>query len=423
MKKVKVGLIGLGTIGMGVYKLLGQNAGTLTNKTGVSVELATVCDNRPDVLAAVQNVNTTTDWHDVVGDPDIDVVVELIGGLKPAEDIVLAALAAGKHVVTANKKLLAEKSFEIFAANIKAEGALKFEAAVGGGIPCLLALTVGMAANRIISIKGILNGTTNYILTQMEERGLPFAQALKDAQDKGFAEADPTFDIEGFDAGHKICLLAMLACGVIADYSQINIEGISRISDLDIKYARDMGYVIRLLGIAKISGGAMDISVHPTMLPALHPLASVRNEFNAVMFDGDMTGPVILYGKGAGAMPTASAVVSDIAQIANNPSSHKINYAENPSPPFASLEDRVSRYYLRMYTKDEPGILAKIAGVLGEESISIASLIQRETRDDNFVPLIFTTHKVNEAAMMKAADKINASDFVSENIFIIRIED
>lgn len=423
MKTVKIGLIGLGTIGMGVFRLLQQNGGLIAEKTGVKIEIALACDNKPEVLRSLGGgVGIAKDWQQVTSAPDIDTVVELIGGLRPAADIALSAMKNGKNLVTANKKLLAENGAEIFGAAGDAAGALMFEAAVGGGIPCLLALNEGMAANRILSVKGILNGTTNYILSQMEEKGLPFAQALKDAQDKGFAEADPTFDIEGYDAGHKICLLAALAGGRLVDYTRISIEGISKISDLDIKYAKDMGYVIRLLGIAKISDDVVDISVHPVMLPALHPLASVRNEFNAVMIDGDMTGPIILYGKGAGALPTASAVVSDILRIAKGGRNPQIS-CDASALRFASPEKRVSGYYLRMYTKDRPGILAKISGILGSHSISIASLIQREAEDEGFVPLILTTHSVDEASIMRAASEINKADFLKEDVFIIRIED
>jgi homoserine dehydrogenase len=278
-----------------------------------------------------------------------------------------------------------------------------------------------MAANHIKSIMGILNGTTNYILSCMEKKSLSFGDALKEAQQKGFAEADPSFDIEGFDAGHKISLLAMLAYGKRINYSKAGIEGITRVSELDIKYAKDMGYVIKLLGIARMIDGRIDISVHATMLPELHPLAAVHDEFNAVMIDGDMTSPIILYGKGAGALPTASAVISDIIQIAVEPSV-KIHYPSGDEADFLSIEKRVSKYYLRLYTEDQPGVLSKITGILGKYSISIASLIQRET-SESWVPLIFMTHSVNEASMMQAAEELSGAPFVKEDVLIIRVED
>ncbi len=423
MKTIRAGIIGLGNIGKGVFDLLEKNRDLIASRTGVKIEITSICDTRAGVLAEIPSaVRKTGDWHEVVSAPDTDTVIELIGGLSPAADIVLTALKAGKNVVTANKKLLAEKGREIFSAAAEATGFLKFEAAVGGGIPCLLALNTGMAANRIKSIIGILNGTTNYILSQMEEKGLSFELALKEAQKKGFAEADPTFDIEGYDAGHKISLLAMLAYGRIMDYSRLNIEGITRISDMDIKYAREMGYVIKLLGIAKMTDGLMDISVHPTMLPELHPLASVRNEVNAVMIDGDMTAPITLFGKGAGPFPTASAVISDIIQIAEEKAPRYPWYVNGPEPEFITPEKRISRYYIRMHTKDEPGILSRISGILGNFSISIASLIQR-ANTGSFVPLIMMTHAVSEDSMLKAEAEINRSDFIKGKTVIIRVED
>ena len=422
MKQVKAGIIGFGTVGSGVYNIIKQNGAVITERTGVSLEIAAICDLRLEALQTLDGVKVkTNDWKEIVNNPEIDVVIELIGGLQPAGDIILTSLQNGKSVVTANKKLLAEKGNAIFDAASKSAGTLHFEAAIGGGIPCILALNTGLAANRIRSIEGILNGTTNYILSQMEEKSISFDTALKEAQQKGFAEADPTFDIEGYDAGHKIALLALLAYGKRVDYTKIDIEGITKISDLDILYAKDMGYIIRLLGSAKMTDGALDISVRPTMIPMLHPLSSVRNELNAVMFDGDMTDPIILFGKGAGSLPTASAVLSDVIQSATANILKKINYAEAEEASFLPCEKRESKYYLRVYTKDEPGILSKITGILGRFSISIESLIQRASTDV-FVPLIFLTHSVNEAAMIKAAAEINKSDFVKEDIVIIKVD-
>jgi len=422
MKIIRIGLIGFGTIGQGVYRGITQNAALIRERTGIDLAITMVCDNRPEALKEIKGAVTTDSWKKIVEASDIDVVVELIGGIDPAKDIIVNSLKNGKSVVSANKKLFAEKSDDIFATALSSPGSLKFEAAVGGGIPCLLALSTGMVANNIRSIMGILNGTTNYILTQMEDKGLPFSEILKDAQKKGFAEADPTFDIEGFDAGHKISLLAMLAYNRKIDFKKIPIEGISKITDIDIAFARDMGYVIRLLGIARLAGDAMDISVHPTMIPLRHPLASVRNEFNAVMFDGDMTDPITLHGKGAGSAPTASAVISDIIQIAENRTASYIPHALDGDTRYLDPSERRSKYYLRIHSKDAPGILSKISGVLGSHNISIASVIQKET-DEEYVPLIIMTHDVDEASVLLAAREIGDFDFIAKEVMILRVED
>ncbi len=367
MKKIRIGLIGFGTVGGGLYRLLEQNAAIIERRTGARFEIKSICDLRADhVKKSVKGPAVTADWKEIVADPEIDIVAELIGGIEPAKSIVLAALKAGKGVVTANKKLLAEEGADIFAASGAGAGRLGFEASVGGGIPCILALRHGLVGNRVQSIMGILNGTTNYILTRMQESDMPFADALKDAQEKGFAEADPTFDIEGFDAGHKIALLAMIAFNKQIRFKEIPVEGITQIGKTDIAYARDMGYVIKLLGIAKETDGAIDIRVHPTMIPEGHHLASVRNEYNSIMFDCDMTDPVILTGKGAGASPTASAVLGDIVQIALQGAAYQSPLVTDGAARLIEPGKRMSRYYIRMQTDDRPRILSQIAGVLGK---------------------------------------------------------
>ena len=420
--KINIGLVGLGTVGGGVARLLEQNGAVIARRTGVEARLKTICDLAVDSLKErTPGVTYTKDWKEVTGDPEIDVVVELIGGIEPAKSIILAALAAGKHVVTANKKLLAERGREIFEASEKSGRQVGFEASVGGGIPCIVSLRKGLAGNRVQSISGILNGTTNFILTKMEEGGLSFQAALAEAQRLGFAEADPTFDVEGFDAAHKISIVSMLAYNRRIDYAKISIEGITRISDMDILFAREMGYVIKLLGISKLVGDEVDIRVHPTMIHHTHPLAGVRNEFNAIMFVGDMTGPVTLNGKGAGSLPTASAVVGDIVQIASG---------DSPGPVIAAGEDarylppgkRISRYYMRIRTKDQPGILARISGTLGQHGISLSSVIQKEV-DTEYVPLLFMTHMATEEGMLKAVKEIDAFDFVDGPVTLIRVED
>jgi len=421
VKRVNIGLIGLGTVGSGVHRLLEQNGTLISLRSGIDVRIRSICDLRADELKKrIPGVAFTSNWKDVTGDGEIDIVVELIGGIEPAKSIIREALLAGKHVVTANKKLLAEEGRGLFDIADEKGRHLGFEASVGGGIPCILSLTRGLVGNGIHSISGILNGTTNYILTKMEESGLSFEAALRDAQAKGFAEADPTFDIEGFDAAHKTALFSMLAYNRQIDCKEISIEGITKISALDIGFAGEMGYVIRLLGISKLVGDEIDIRVHPTMIHHTHPLASVRNEFNAISIAGDMTGPVTLHGRGAGGNPTASAVVSDIVQIATGQGTRVVTApgATRYLPPGR----RRSRYYMRIHTRDIPGILARISGTLGDHGISIASVIQKET-NSAFVPLLFMTHEAVEEGMLEAVKEINGFDFVDGEVTLIRVED
>lgn len=421
MKKiVNIGIIGFGTVGEGVYQLISNNADTIAMRSGVNLNIKAICDlNASEIKKRISGVYVTDRWSDITCDSEIDIIVEVIGGISPAKEIITESLRKGKNVVTANKKLLAEDGASILEVITETGNSIGFEAAVGGGIPCILALKNGMVGNRIKSIVGILNGTTNYILTRMGDDGISFNEALKDAQKKGFAEADPTFDVEGFDAGHKILLLAMLSYGKSIDYKTIPIEGISSISQFDISYARNMGYIIKLLGIAKFKNNILDLRVHPTMIPDDHPLASVRNEFNSIMFDGDMTGAIILNGRGAGSLPTASAIVSDIVQL-----STKDEYlgtltgkAELMSP-----EERISRYYLRLQTEDSPGILSQISGVLGVHNISIASVMQKEV-NEGYVPLIIVTHESAESNMLKCIKEIEKFSFIKEKVIMIRVED
>jgi homoserine dehydrogenase len=423
MKDLKVGLIGFGTVGRGVYEIIKDNSSIISGRTGFKPVIKTICDLNIDHIKKIAPDCAVTDkWEEITRDPEIDVIAELIGGINPAKKIILTALNSGKAVVTANKKLLAEDGNEIFRTVHKTGNYLGFEASVAGGIPCLLALTKGLVANNVKSVIGILNGTTNYILSKMQDQGLQFAEALADAQKKGFAEADPTFDIEGYDAGHKISILSLLAYGREVDYKSISIEGITRISGIDIAFARDMGYVIKLLGVSNMIDGRIDIRVHPAMIPLTHPLASVRNEFNAVMYDCDMTGPVTFYGRGAGSRPTASAVLSDIMQAAVCKGIEQRTFNISEPAKYLKAGSRFLNYYMRIQTEDSPGILSKISGVLGKHKISIASVIQKAGAD-NYVPLIIVTHDAQEQAMMKAVDEIKNFDFVSGDLTLIRIED
>ncbi len=423
MKKINIGLIGFGVVGGGLHRLLEQNSEIISKRSGVRVRIASICDIRTDhVKKNAPDIDVTPDWKAVVSDPGIDIVVELIGGIEPAREIILTALRGGKGVVTANKKLLAEQGGDIFALCGAGQARLGFEAAVGGGIPCIMALRHGLVGNRVRSIMGILNGTTNYILTRMQEQDMPFDEALRIAQEKGFAETDPTFDVEGYDAGHKIALLSMIAFNKTISYRDVPVEGITKIGKMDIAYARDMGYVIKLLGIAKEVDEKIDVRVHPTMIPQEHHLASVRNEYNSIMFDGDMTDPVILTGKGAGPYPTASSVLSDIVQIAVRGGSYESPLVTDGPAALIEAGRRISRYYLRMQTVDRPGILSQIAGVLGRNGISISSVIQKEIHPEH-VPLIFMTHLAREEGMMKALEDIKKFDFIRGEVMLIRVED
>lgn len=422
-KSVKIGLIGFGTVGSGVYNLLKNNGNIILDRTGVKAEIKTICDLRlDDIRDKVENINLTSNWKDLLEDDEIDTVVELIGGIEPAKTMIIESLKAGKNVVTANKKLLAESGSEIFDLTSKSNVKLGFEASVGGGIPCLEALKSGLVGNRINYVMGILNGTTNYILTKMEEEGLSFETALSQAQEAGFAEADPTFDVEGYDAGHKITLLSMLSFNERFKYQSVDIEGITKLESIDTAYARSMGYAVKLLGIAKNMGEETDIRVHPTMIKEEHPLASVRNEFNAVMFDTDMTGPVILYGKGAGSLPTASAVVSDIIEIAQKNTVIESAITMKKEGKVYNSDNRKSRYYLRMYTEDHPGILEKISGAFAKENVSISTLVQEEEDGDSAV-LLLVTHEVSEKGLKAAVESINNFNFIKKDVVIIRIED
>lgn len=422
MKKIQIGIIGFGTVGSGVYNIIQENSELIKLRSDIDLKIRTICDLDIDtVKSKTKNIKITNKWQDIVEDDEIDVVVELIGGINPAKEIIEKALQSGKGVVTANKKLLAENGSKIFTI-VNDDGAkLGFEAAIGGGIPGVLSLKSGLVANKFKSIIGILNGTTNYILSKMEELGLSFDEILKDAQELGFAEADPTFDIEGYDAGHKIALLAMLGYHKKIDYSQISIEGITKITAEDIKYAKEMGYRIKLLGIAKPINDKLDIRVHPTMIPINHQLSSVKDEFNAIMFDCDMADPILLYGKGAGSNPTASAVISDIIQIAEKQNISEKSIVLTEDAKLITSDERESKYYLRIHTKDAEGILSLISGILGSKGISIASMIQKDI-GENYVPLFFTLHNSKEKELLEAIKEIEQFDFVKNKIVYIRIE-
>lgn len=433
MKEIKLGLLGFGTIGTGVVKLVTQNASLLEDKLGARLTLKRVADLdlTTDRGVALAPGVLTNDAHALLDDPEIDIVIELIGGYEPARTFVLRAIENGKHVVTANKALLAVHGGEIYAAAARKGVEVLYEAAVGGGIPVLSAIKGNMAANNFATVLGILNGTCNYILTRMTQEGADFAAVLKNAQELGYAEADPTFDIEGIDTAHKLCILLSLCFGTSVDFKDIYTEGISSISAIDINFAREFGYKIKLLAIGKRDGERIEARVHPTMIPENYPLADVDGAFNAIRLTGDFVGPVMLYGRGAGMDPTASAVIGDVVEISRN----ILAGIGRRTAPLGYLDDRVknlaikpigeivSKYYIRFTVADQPGVLAKIAGALGKNSISIESMIQTARSASESVPIVIMTHEAREMDVRQALKEIDSLDVIREKSNLIRIED
>jgi len=431
MRKIGVGLVGWGTVGCGVVEVLRENAGVIESRLGVPLELRRVADRdierqRP---VAVPRELLTTNVDDILRDPDIQIVVELIGGLKAAKTVICSALESGKHVVTANKALLAHVGNELFAFALTKGLSIGFEASVAGGIPLIKALREGLASNRISTFFGILNGTANYILTRMSEDKLSFDEALKEAQALGYAEADPTLDIEGIDTAHKLAIASAIAFGTPIQFDRVHIEGISGIDPLDIQYAEEFGYQLKLLAIARNTENRLEMRVHPTLIARKHVLASVKGVYNAVHIEGNAVGDVMLYGMGAGMMPTGSAVVSDLVDVARD----ILNKTPGRIPPLAFLPDRLQKieikpvsdistsYYFRFLALDRPGVLSKISGILGRYQISIAAVIQKG-RHTNSVPLLMITHEALESDVRKALDEINALDAVLAPAVLIRIE-
>ena len=430
--RINVGLIGLGTVGSGVVKLLRENADVIERRLGVPVTLVRASDldtSRAKALKLPKDV-FTTDAVKLIHDPSVDVVVELIGGYEPAKRFMLEAIRLGKPVVTANKALLAMHGEEIFEAAEKSNAPVGFEASVGGGIPIIAAMKQGMAANEVLSIYGIINGTSNYILTKMTDEGRPFGEVLKEAQGLGYAEADPTFDVEGVDAAHKLAVLTNLAFGTPVTFSEIYTEGISRILPEDIQYAREFGYKIKLLAITKITGGEIEARVHPTMLPEDYLIAKVDGVFNAIYVVGNALGPAMFYGRGAGDMPTASAVVSDIMEIGRDLIAGSRGRA--PVAGFVRGKRRKMkimpigkvrcRYYLRFSALDRPGVLSKISGILGRHDISIASVIQKGREAGSAVPIVVMTHEATEKNLRSALTKIDMLDVIAAKTAVIRVE-
>ncbi len=424
-----VGLVGFGTIGSGVAKILLGSGDQLKAKTGINVVLKRICDvdltrdRGVEVPAGV----LTNDLDALLNDPEIEVVIELVGGTTIAKDITLRAIAAGKRVVTANKALLAERGRELFRAAREHGVSISFEASVGGGIPIIAALRDGLIANDIESIVGIVNGTCNYILTRMAAEKATYEQALAEAQAHGYAERDPRLDVEGIDSAHKLAILAALGFAADFHYHEIYVEGITRTDPADIAYASELGYTLKLLAIGKRLGDELELRVHPTLLPSEHPLAAVHDVFNGIWVHGSAVGDTMFYGRGAGQMPTASAIVSDIVDILIGKAKHtferlRLFPGRTESLRVRGIDEAQTRYYLRFSALDSPGVLAKIAGEFGRNDISIASVIQKERHATRAVPLIIVTHQAREADLRRALAAIVPQGIVEGQPVVIRVE-
>ncbi len=432
MKKniINVALVGFGTVGSGLVSIMLDPASELSKKLGFNLRLAKIVDKdivRDRGITLPEGI-LTTDVSDVVQNPDIDILVELVGGTGFAKDLTIAAIKAGKHVVTANKALLALEGSDIFTAAEQAGVEVGFEASVAGGIPIIKVMKEGLVGNRIFSVYGIINGTANYILSKMTSEGVSFSDVLSEAQKFGYAEADPTFDVEGVDSAHKLAILASLAFGIPLSYDQLYTEGISKITPLDIAFASEFGYRIKLLAIAKSDGQQVELRVHPTMLPKTQMLAKVDGVYNALYVEGDAVGATMYYGRGAGDRPTGSAVLADIVDIARNIRSDAVNRVPafgrpaDEALPVKKMNDVSSRYYFRFSVHDKPGVLSKIAGVLGEHNISIESVIQKGRKEGGSVPLVILTHEALEDNVLKAMSEISSLQVVDEGAIMIRVE-
>ncbi|OQD58321.1 homoserine dehydrogenase [Methanobrevibacter arboriphilus JCM 13429 = DSM 1125] len=423
--EINIGLIGFGTIGAGVVEIFNKNQDILSKKCGKPVHLRKVADLdiTTDRGVKIDESILTTDVNDVLENDDIDIVIELVGGYEPAKTFVLKAMENGKHVVSANKALIAKHWEELISTADENNVRFSFEASVGGGIPVLQPLNECLSANRFEAIYGIMNGTANYILTKMSEEGLKFEDVLKEAQDKGYAEADPTFDIEGHDTAQKLIVLTKLGFGEYVPQEKFHVEGITKITPEDIEFAKnELDYVIKLLGIAKQTNDGLEIRVHPTFIKKDHLLASVNDVFNAIYLIGDFVGPVMLYGQGAGRMATASAVVGDCLDIIFN-ESKRISYGpvESQVKSMKNIDDVVSKYYISLTTVDEPGVLQTITGTLNKNGISIESITQKTNIDSESVPIIIVTHETEEKNIQQAIQKINELKEVEGESKLIRI--
>jgi homoserine dehydrogenase len=435
MKSLKVGLLGIGTVGGGTYAVLTRNQEEISRRAGCKIEIVKVADRNLELAKKLTNgqIEVTDDVMSVVTDPNVDVVVELIGGYTLAKDAMLKAIEHGKHVVTANKALIATHGNEIFAA-AKAKGVIvAFEAAVAGGIPIIKALREGLVANKIEWIAGIINGTTNFILTEMRDKGSAFSDVLGEAQRLGYAEADPTFDVEGIDAAHKLMIMSAIGFGIPMQFDKVYTEGITKLESKDIRYAEELGYRVKLLGMTKHSANGIEIRVHPTMIPEKRLIANVNGAMNAVVVKGDAVGPTLYYGAGAGSEPTASSVIADLVDVARMQNTsiqdrvpylayHDISATENT--PILPISEISTAYYLRMRASDKPGVLAEVTKILGDRQISIDAMMQKEPQDgETEADIIILTHITVEKNMNAAIQAIEALPAIDGAIVKLRMEE
>lgn len=430
MEKINIGLIGFGNVGSGMIKILKDRKSLLCNKTGIEINLKKICDRD---IASKRNVSVdksllTRDVNDILNDPQIDIVCELIGGIHPAKEYISEALKKGKNIVTANKALLAECGREILALAADKGKGVYFEASVGAGIPIIKSIREGLVANKFHNIFGIVNGTSNFVLSEMSDNNCSFKDALKDAKKKGFAETDPALDIEGVDSAHKLILLVYLCFGRLINLGDIFIEGISHISLDDINYAKDLGFKIKLLAIAKRDDGELEVRVHPTLIPVTHLLSSVTGVFNAIYVSSDLAGDLLFYGPGAGQLSAASAVVSDLVDLTRDIKAGLFRpvlktITDESIRQIRKIDEIQSRYYIRFITSDKPGVLAKISSVLAKFGISIASVNQKERKNIQDVPIVMVIHKAKEKNLRQALKIINRMDVIRQKSVAIRIEE
>ncbi len=434
MKPINVGLLGIGTVGGGTFTVLQRNQEEITRRAGRPIRISVVADKNLELAKKVTGgaCRITDDAFSVVADPEVDIVVELIGGYGVARELVLKAIGNGKHVVTANKALLAIHGNEIFAAAQRKGVMVAFEAAVAGGIPIIKALREGLTANRIEWIAGIINGTTNFILSEMREKGLAFETVLKEAQRLGYAEADPTFDVEGVDAAHKLTIMSAIAFGIPMQFDKAHVEGISKLQAEDIKYAEQLGYRIKLLGITKRKAAGVELRVHPTLIPAKRLIANVEGAMNAVLVKGDAVGATLYYGKGAGAEPTASAIIADLVDVTRmhtaDPEHRVPHLAFQPDAvkdiPVLAMGEVETAYYFRMRVEDRPGVLADITRILADQQISIDAMIQREPAEgEEQTDIIMLTHQTREKNADAAIARIEALSVVKGKVVRLRLEE
>ncbi|TCK04943.1 homoserine dehydrogenase [Marinobacterium mangrovicola] len=429
MKPVKVGICGLGTVGGGTFNVLMRNAEEIARRAGRKIIVEQIGTRRENPACDTTGIQITNDIFAVATNPEIDIVVELIGGYETARDLVLTAIENGKHVVTANKALIAVHGNEIFAAAQEKNVMVAFEASVAGGIPIIKAIREGLAANQINWLAGIINGTGNYIMSEMREKGRAFDDVLAEAQELGYAEADPTFDVEGIDAAHKLTILASIAYGVPLQFEKAYTEGISKITTEDVQYAEELGFRIKHLGLSRRTPQGIELRVHPTLIPQSTLLASVNGVMNAILVDGDAVGQTLYYGSGAGAEPTASAVVADIVDVVRTLTADRDNrvphLAFQPGQlselPMLPVDDVVTGYYLRLQAVERPGVLAHVTRILGEKGINIEAIIQKQTREAQ-VPVIMMTQRVAESTMNEAIREIEALPDILGEVVRIRVE-